>query len=334
MLGQEELVGIVDADGWKYSAAFVGDKRSIHVTHPQLGSVGEYKNRTEFFGSKKGEDGGVLLRLNKGRESPFLREEFSIEEVLKPEPLENCLYTCKSMISRAKIQVGVNRLELYIGEGKSFRDGRATLLKYKGDRPPQKPTHLEAVAQYMQDRWHAEVVSDIEADDKVIIEAYNKPNHIVLSFDKDTRSQPVKFFDLTNPNDGIVDGRGFGDLFRRDGRSKVSGSGRLHLYLQILIGDDTDNIKPRYYTTAKYGQITALKHLSECKNDRECWQHIVNTYKSWYPEKQTIVNFRGDTITFDWLYVLQEVFDLVRMLRWEGDTVNVVDVLNKLKVDY
>ncbi len=54
-------------------------------------------------------------------------------------------------------------------------------------------------------------------------------------------------------------------------------------------------------------------------------------FKHLYPEPKEVVGWRGNTLLIDWAYVLNECFDMSRMLRYDGDTVVATDVLNSFK---
>ena len=65
------------------------------------------------------------------------------------------------------------------------------------------------------------------------------------------------------------------------------------------------------------------------------FEALVTGYKTLYPVKKTIKGWRGDDIEIDWLYMLQENFNLAKMLRSEDEKpTNIKEVLTKLKVNY
>lgn len=53
-----------------------------------------------------------------------------------------------------------------------------------------------------------------------------------------------------------------------------------------------------------------------------------------YPEKKTILGWRNDPIDITWDYVLNEMFMMARMLRFEDEELNAYDVMDKLGVTY
>ena len=68
--------------------------------------------------------------------------------------------------------------------------------------------------------------------------------------------------------------------------------------------------------------------------DKECFEAMRNIYVKLYPSPKKIVSWRGDEIEIDWLYMLNENFQLARMRRWENDEFHVNTVLDKLQVKY
>ena len=56
---------------------------------------------------------------------------------------------------------------------------------------------------------------------------------------------------------------------------------------------------------------------------------IKQAYQKMYPSPKKVYGFRGDVLEIDWLYVANEVFDLVRMKRSYDDNVVFGDVLAK-----
>ena len=340
----EDDVAVIDGDYIKFAAASAGETRHISVTHPDWDEPREFKNRTELWGRSKKVVGGWIEQRNVQRElkglEPYTKEEFTVEDVQVPEPLGNVLHTTKLMLIGVLKKLGTVKYKLFIGDGKSWRVGRSTLKEYKGQRAATlKPIHLQAVADYMVEKLGAVEVNDTfgdgvyEVDDWVIMEATGKDNHIVAGIDKDGFSQPVRYYNPDKPDLGVINCDCFGRL-RLDSKGKVRGYGRQHLYFQMCSQDTADNYKANCQSKKKWGEKSAYNVLSECKNDKEAWRAMVGIFKKLYPEEQTITNFREDEITFDWLYVMQEMLDMARMKRSKDDEVFVVDVLKKMRIDY
>lgn len=332
-------VGIVDGDWLAYAASFVGEARTIKVTKKDNGKTFECKNRTEFWGGKRKEIGGKLALINaklieKGKE-PYTKEDFLIEDVqtLK-EPLPYILHTVKVMLDSALKTTGCTKKEVYLGRGESFRVGRSTVWKYKGNRDNVLRPLLKAdVTDYLVRQHAAQIVEDIEADDKIIMQAYGTDN-VVISHDKDALGSPVFSFNPQKPELGIQNGNEFGRLYLND-RGEVKGHGRLFFYFQVGYGDDVDNYKANSGNPAiKWGEKSAYDTLADCKTDKQALQALVNIYQYLYPSRTEIGGWRGNRIEIDASYMLNENWDMARMLRFDGDSLTADEVLEKFKVKF
>lgn len=326
---------VIDLDAFKYSAAYVGEKRSIRVVHKTEDWSEEFKSRTAFYGHWKKKAGGALAEMNKKRDSPWSVDEFEIEDIRTPEPIQNVLHTAKVMVKDAIHDSGAKTYEAYMGKGDSFRVELSTLTKYKGDRDNLiKPYHLDEVSNYLERLFKAEIITGIEADDMCVIRAFRQANSFVLGEDKDYWGSPVNFHDINRKHRGIVNCNQFGMLFRDD-KKDVRGQGRMHLYYQIISEDAVDCYKANCHSDIEWGSISAYNALVDCKTDKEAFQAMVQTFKHLYPEPKTVTGWRGDAINIDWLYVMQEMFNMAHMKRFEDEElVDVKSVLDKMGVEY
>lgn len=316
-----------DFDYIKFAAASACEKRSIRVVHKKAGSEKVFKNRTEFYGRDKDKSGGWLGELNAKRTSPFLLEEFEIFDVQEPEPLSNCLHTVKMMIKDVCSRLGTQRYYGYIGKGDSFRVELSTILKYKGNREGMlRPVLLPEVEDYLLKRHNASIVEHLEADDQVVIDNHKNSNLIIVGVDKDYKG--CTGITLFNPNQFEAPEKiqSLGKLWLNE-KGEVDGRGRLFLYYQIASGDDSDNYKANSGSKVAWGSKSAYKALVGCQTDEEAWAALKRIYQKLYPVPTKIVGWRGNEIEIDWLYVLEENFQMARMLRWEHDNVKAEDVL-------
>lgn len=325
--------GIIDLDAYKYSAAYVGEKRTIVVTHKTEGWSKPYKNRTEFYGHWKKKAGGDLKEINKGRESPYQVEEFDIQDVQTPEPIDYVLHTAKQMVDRDLIFSGAKSYEAYMGAGDSFRVELSTLVKYKGDREGSiRPLHLEAVTNYLESRYKAEIIRELEADDMCVIRAFKEKNHFIMGEDKDYWGCAVNFLDINRKERGIVNCDKLGHLFL-DKKGDVRGEGRMHFYWQMISEDSVDCYKANCFSDIEWGKVSAYNTLVDCKTDSECWQAMVDTFKYLYPEPKVIQGWRGEDILIDWKYVMQEMFNMAHMKRKVDEPLtDIQQVLDRMKV--
>lgn len=328
------LVGHIDLDAFKYAAASVGEDRSVLVTHKASGRSISVKSRTEFYGHYKKKEGGKLAEINKGRESPFLWDEFEYEDVQKPQPIANVLHTVKLMVEKAIQESKADKVVFYIGEGESFRVNYSTLLEYKGNRKELlRPILLDEVVEYLKKKYSPEVVTYYEVDDVVTMNTWGKKNHFIIGEDKDYYGAGTRFFNLRKPEEGVVDCTGFGKLWLDD-KEGVRGTGRLFKLWQACSNDASDNYAANCVSKIRWGEKKAYQRLHECKDDKEAFQEAVNIFKHLYPEPFECVGWKGDTVKVDWIYVFSECLNLCHLHRnRDDDFIDVVEVLENLGVD-
>ena len=340
---------IIDSDFLCFEAACLGEERSINVIHKQSGREKSFPTRTEFWGHWAKKSGGWLgeqnkERIEKGLE-PFSPDDFEIVDVQTPHPFShvvNCLNTRMGSI-KAKLQC--DNVSHYVSGGPSWRIDRSTLIKYKGNRDDGiKPIHLKEAREYVVKKLGGEYVKDtvenyegfLEVDDKVVVEWWNDKkagkNSVVAGVDKDLLATGVLVF---NPDkmDTYMDTVGIGRLYIDD-KKDVRGSGRKWLYYQCGYGDKSDGYYANCATDTRWGEKSAFQAFEGCHTDKECLEALVGIYKKLYPKPFKFTGWRGEEIDIDWMYVLQENWDMCRMLRWENDFVSIKDVLDKMGVNY
>jgi hypothetical protein len=329
-----KLTSIIDLDYVKYASASVGEKRSIIVTHKSSGREKEFNTRTEFYGRDKAKTGGWLGELNSKRDSPFAVDEFEIVDQQIAEPIDHVLQIAKTQVEGDLKRLGTNKYKAFLGKGDSFRVELSTLKKYKDNRKDMlRPLHMDAVTEYLERKFKAEIVTGIEADDRCVIEAYNNPNAVIQGLDKDYYSAPVRFFNVNRPDEGIQDCNQFGSLWLDD-KGDVRGIGRMHLYWQVASNDTSDNYAANCFSDIKWAGKSAYKSLVEAKTDNEAWEKLKGVFQYLYPEEKTVLGWRNDPTNLTWDYVLNEMFVMARMLRFEGENLNAYDVMDKLGVAY
>lgn len=330
---------VYDLDYILYAAGFAGEKRSIEATHKPTGDVFSFSNRTEMYGKGK-EIGGWLKETNEARVksnlSPFNIEDFEIVDIQAAEPLANVLHTVKAMVETPIEALEASKMVGFIGgKGKPlWRWERATLWEYKGNRKDAlAPIYKQDIVDYLIKKYNVTIVNDgKEADDRVIMESYQKSSHIVVGVDKDVRGNPVLSYNPNYPEEGILDGRGFGNIYWDDKKKDVKGAGRIFFYWQWLYGDDVDNYRANCASSKKWGKKSAFNVLANCRTDVEAFEVIRDAYKTLYPEEIEVEGWRGDKIKIDWLYVANEIWDMARMWRYENDYVTASEVLSKYKL--
>lgn len=327
---------VYDGDWLLYRGAFTGEKRTILVKNKHTGEEAELDNRTAMYGRRKAKDGGWLAKQNEENGTSWVVDDFEIMDVQTPEPLPHTLRTIKQMIEGVAKNLGVKNREIYIGEGKSFRADRATILEYKGGRSTIKPYHFEEAKKYLIEVHGAKVVTGIETDDMITMRGMEE-GVVVVSPDKDCGGTPISaWYNPNKPEDGVVDCRGLGKLWIEEkinskGKKerKVRGIGRKFLYLQVCSSDPTDSYYANAASEKEWGPISTYDKLVDCTTDAECLEKMVEIYKYLYPTPREVIGWRGDKVRVSWQYAINELWDLVRMRRHPEDFVTAEDVLRK-----
>lgn len=326
----------------KYAVASAAEKRSILVVEKSSGDEMEFKTRTEFYGRNK--LGGWLQARNMRKGTDLTADDFIIQDIQRPEKPEHAFYSAKHMIQEVLRKLGTQKYYGYIGKGDSFRVGMSTIMEYKGQRRDTiKPVLLPEVEEYLLKHHNCEIITGIEADDACTIDSYaafqkygktrNTDDHLILAaIDKDAYTTTCYLF---NPNkmESPLCINGFGKL-ELDAKGKPRGYGRLWFYFFLLNGDTADNYSAHILTGTRFGEMSAYNLLKDARSDKEALEIVLQQYLKWYPEAFEFTSWRGDVIQANWMYVLQEIWDMAHMQRWEGDRILVPEVLDKLGIQY
>jgi Fe-S-cluster containining protein len=309
-----------DYDPLLYTAGAIGEKRYVRVIHRQTGDeIGDFPNRTAFYGHYKKKAGGWLAEYNQGRTSPRTADEFDYIDVQEPEPIEYCMHTLKNMILRVKDACDASSYYGYSGKGKVFREDVSTVMMYKGNRLNAiRPLHLDDLKEYLVKSHACKIIGGIEADDAVSIDAYEAYKKwkqsgsdsdmlICSAVDKDYKQCSGHWIHPeTCDSIDTRDADKFGWLKWNEAKNEADGRGRMWLYWQIISGDDADN----YCAHAAYdgrdnvragislgkklwGAKTAFPYIENAKTDKEAWEGLVKAYQYLYPKPQKVVGWRG-----------------------------------------
>lgn len=179
-----------------------------------------------------------------------------------------------------------------------FKNGRHLLLGVKGYQDNRgsnnKPELLEELrdgaAYYFKDHPTITIIPqyELEADDGLIIDAYQLKNGILISPDKDLNLNPYKDYVV---EDGVFrklpDGDTFGWIQRKDwltpsGRksSKMIGKGIKFFLAQCLMGDTADNVAGILKLDGKQcGMVGALNALESITCQHEAVNRVIGGYR-------------------------------------------------------
>lgn len=229
---------------------------------------------------------------------------------------------------------GTDKYEIYLSGKDNFRDELPLPQRYKGNRSGLvKPLQLKEVMEYLKGVHKAEVVVG-EADDKISMRQHDgiKTNTKIIgcSTDKDSMGTDGWVYNWDRMQEPMFV-KGLGEL-ALDEKGKVRGHGSKWKYLQWIVGDTIDGLNPCYLAGIKFGEKSGYKILKDLQTEQECWQAVHDLYKIWYPYEVEYVDQCGINQVADYLKIAQMYWDGIHMLRFEGDFVNIREVMQKMGI--
>lgn len=318
---------VFDYDGVIFKAACVAQSTSVKVTSEKHGVEQIFKNRTEVYGHYKKKAGGWLAT------QPFGIEDITIEEIIEVQPVEHALQVAKTIIQGLLEKFDTQAYYGYVSGKGNFRKDICTLLEYKGNRKDLvPPVHLQAVKQYLIDYHNGIPSVNREPDDCLVSDMHTalkeKQDLIGVIFEKDYQGADGNWYNYND--EALTFVRGFGELHRTD--KGVKGTGRMWKYFQVSHLDTADNYAANCFSDIKNGEVKVYNALKDCKTDKEVFEAMKVHFKELYPETKTVQGCKGE-VEIDWLYVMQECFNMAHLERWEGDRIDVKQVMLKLGVE-
>lgn len=349
----ESKTAIIDCDSVSFKVAAACETSTVIVKHRDSKSSKEFKNKTEFLGRSKKTVGGYLGELNKSRSARGQREfgvdEFEITPHYVAQPLEAAIYSAKHMLKSYKQHLGITKSILLVGEGKTFRHSLPLPTVYKGDRQDtHKPILLDAVKDYFKGRSNTEVITGIEADDRLSHYMYaghqnylekGFHNYIGVSIDKDNLQTYGELWNPSKdtadlwlyPEPRIIDG--FGEIYRDD-KGKVRGYGDIWLFFQILNGDDTDGYNPTKPFGIRCGEVTVYEILKDCKDISDALKATVEAYQDWFPQGVQYTSHCGRDMDLTPMEWCQIITDCAFMQRFKEDRFIISNLLDAHNITY
>lgn len=179
------------------------------------------------------------------------------------EEVELAQWRIDDLIEKILADVEATSFALYLtasNDSTAFR--RKVYPEYKANRKQQKPTHYQALREHLVEKWNAEIVSCIEADDALGINQTKES--IIVSIDKDLDMIQGWHYNFVKEQKYFV----FED------------QAIYNFYRQCLTGDTADNIKG----VQRIGQKKAEKLLGEVgyKTEEELFNIVRETYNDDY----------------------------------------------------
>ena len=264
------VVVLVDADPLVYRVGFSLETRVWYVEyvdvdpeHPDDPTYDEV-HVAKFYNAASRDEFIRLMNLHP--------DEYAAQMVSVPAGEERIVYgRVKQTLLDIEAHVAeylylhdqeIGEFRLFLTGKDNFRDELATIWEYKGNRDRSlRPYWYKEIRQYLIDRWGAEVVDGMEADDAVAILQWNADEEggtIICTIDKDLENVPGHFY----------------NYHRKEAKYIDFEMAMLTFYRQVLTGDSSDNIPGCF----KVGKAMAAKVLPEYTDEKVMWERIVDTY--------------------------------------------------------
>lgn len=182
---------------------------------------------------------------------------------LKENSRQNAIFIAHSKINEVVKKLSPTSYTCYISGSSNFR--RDINPEYKAQRPEEKPPFFYEVKEFIIREHPCVVSSGCEADD--MLGCHQTEETVIASMDKDLLQIPGKHYRLpVMRNKEILSGDEFMEVSEDQGLK--------WFYMQMLIGDTTDNIKG----VKGYGPKKADVYLSTCKTEDEMEQAVKSLY--------------------------------------------------------
>ena len=228
-------------------------------------------------------------------------------QVIDLDPDYFAFHKAKLMLQAAIEDMAVDEYRLFLtsNDRSNFRFKLATIQPYKEHRQKvPKPVHYEAIRDYMVRVWNAEMVSGMEADDRLAIELTEANKGIdctvepIVDFNRLT---DITILDSEDKDLNQVPGWHYNPR-KRTMYFITELQGWRNLYTQMLTGDTADNIPG----IKGLGPKKALKALQDCKSQEELDSIVREIYTD-----------KGHPIER-----FNEVYSLLYLLRTEEEATN------------
>lgn len=328
---------VIDGDWLLYMVSSTCENNYIEVRDSVNSTeVTRYKNITAFKKTVPADD------------TKTVRDDYIIEdkkELKNSNSLQVGMFTLLSKIKKIKSDTKAKKVILALAGTDNFRDRIPLPVKYKGQRPPNKPLVYYDLRKYAEEQLAVDIAVDQEADDLLSINQYShRENGLSVSctLDKDNRGISGYLHNPTTCETKYIEGLGTFWLDTSTTKKKLMGYGRCFEYIQWIVGDPVDFYHPQDLISAKcienkQSNLTkvikkmsapvAFEQLKDFKTDKEWLVYIHNLYYSWYKDLKWYKTWDGKLIKdIDYIDILQCYVDCVHMRRWENDRIDIRQV--------
>ena len=243
---------------------------------------------------------GVRFSLKK--EAQAFCEECDIDPehirlTINPEPIEYALSSVKRMIGHICEGAECEDYVVYLTGKGNYREELATIREYKGNRKSEKPTHYQAIKDYLMEVHDAVVVDGMEADDAIGMAGYVNGD-IMASIDKDLNCVPGWHYDWNKQ-----------ELYE-----VTEEEADRFFYTQLLTGDSTDNIPGLYQMTGKRATAKLKEPLQEMDDPKQMYTYVRDVWRQAYDDVGMALDER-DEVVDNWLREIGSLLWISRELK-------------------
>lgn len=324
----KEKVLIIDGDLIAYRFAAAGEQRSICAKHIKSKKERIFKTRTAFK--------EYLAEVN----FEYVPEDYEIEDIQTVGDAAFTMSTINKFITKMTEFTWADRVEIYLGSGKTFRHALPLPSGYKNNREDSlRPLLLNDTRQYMVNKFGAVILTDtdLEVDDWVTIRSYeeleegNEP--VLVSNDKDAQqSQRIRVLNWQKDPWELKLIPELGTLYKE--KTTIKGDGLRFLAYQTLAGDTADTYCGYELSTLKYGPTKAMNALLTANNEQEVLLVLISEFKRLYPEPFTYTDCHGVVhMNADWFDMLQMYWRCAYMKRSRNDDSDFIAFAKNLGVE-
>lgn len=149
----------------------------------------------------------------------------------------------------------------WLTEGSNnYRHKYAKERPYKGNRPNRKPTHYDAIRNYLVNELDFQVETEQEADDAIGIEAMQRIDEcVIVTIDKDLDNIPGIHYNFVKHKEYYV----------------TEDEANRNFYRQLLVGDRVDNVGGLH----GIGPVKAERILGDARSSRELYERVLDAYE-------------------------------------------------------
>lgn len=253
---------LIDADPVVYRCGFASETHSYHLVY----SGADDKVDEILFAPQDDQTAGARMKawlaVAEGEDGVTVLDKTLI---VTPQPLEFALEATRTQMQNIIEEIGAKHVKIFLSGESNYRYAIAKQRPYKGNRTADKPVHYGAIRKYLSERWGAEVIDKIEADDQLSILARSAEyagRAVVATIDKDLDQIPGAHYNYMKKVSYDIDPI----------------EAELFFYQQAISGDATDNIPGCF----KMGAVKAQRAVYDCYADTgdlsEVWETVVRCY--------------------------------------------------------